>query len=54
MKILAKYGVVANGYGYASSFVPVGQYDEGEVYFAFLVIEIRNSSFLYQLIKERA
>lgn len=40
LKILSKYGVEANGYGYASSFLPVGQYDEGEIYFCFMIIEL--------------
>ena len=39
LKILAMYGITQSGC-YASSFVPVGQYDEGEIYFCFSIIKL--------------
>ena len=38
-KIREMYGISQSGC-YASSFVPVGQYDEGEIYFCFMIIEL--------------
>ena len=38
-KILAMYGAKGAGYGYVSSYLPIGQYDEGLIYFCFDIID---------------